>query len=463
MTTASTDSVPQGPGSPPDEVRRVALSSYVGNTIEFYDFILYGSAAAVVFGPLFFSNLSPALGTVASFATLATGYVARPLGGLVLGHFGDRLGRKRILLLTMVIMGVASGLIGLLPTYAQVGGLAPLLLVLLRLVQGFAVGGEWGGAALLTAEHAPPGRRGFVTAIGQAGLPTGGLLSTVALGAMSLLPGDELLTWGWRIPFLLSFLLLGVGLYVRLRVSESPLFEALESSARRQRSPIVDVLRRPGPLLRGVVATVPPVMASSLFGSFAVSYAVGLGHPRSTVLTALSCAWAGAIVMTPVYGLLSDRWGRRPVYVTGAAALAVLAYPLFLAIGSGSTALLFVAFVVGFALIAVSMSAALAALLSELFPTAVRYTGVSAAYQLASIIAGFTPLVAGSLLALSGGGTNIGGVVVLVVAIGLAAMIAVWTRGESRGSDLARLDPDAVESGSGSAGTQPAAASVVRL
>jgi MHS family shikimate/dehydroshikimate transporter-like MFS transporter len=427
-------------GSAPDEVRRVAVSSYLGNTIEYYDFILYGSAAAVVFGPLFFSNLSPALGTIASFATLATGYVARPLGGLVLGHLGDRVGRKGVLLFTMVLMGVASGLIGLLPTYAQIGVAAPLLLVLLRLLQGFAVGGEWGGAALLAAEHAPAGKRGFITAIGQAGLPSGGLLSTLALGAVSLLPSDQLLAWGWRIPFLLSFLLLGVGLYVRVRVSESPLFDELDAAAKQKQTPLLGVLRRPVPLLRGIAATVPPVMVSSVFGSFAVSYAVGLGVSRSSVLAGLSIAWAGAVVMTPVYGLLSDRFGRRPVYATGALAFAVLAYPVLWAIGSGSTALMFLAFFVVFALISVCMSAALAALLSEMFPTAIRYTGISASYQLATIVAGFAPLAAGSLLELAGGGRNIGWVAGLVVVIALVAAVAVWSGRESTGSDLRQVE-----------------------
>ena len=426
--------------SSPQEVRRVAVSSYLGNTIEYYDFILYGSAAAIFFGPLFFSDLSPALGTIASFATLAAGYVARPLGGIVLGYWGDRLGRKRILLLTMVLMGLGSGLIGLLPTYAAIGVWAPLLLVTLRLVQGFAVGGEWGGAALLAAEHAPPHRRGFITAIGQAGLPSGGLLSSLALGAVALLPSEQLMSWGWRVPFLLSFLLLGVGLYMRIRVSESPLFEELEASASEKRTPLVGVLRRPAALTRGIFATVPPVMASSLFGSFAVSYAAGLGTPRSSVLGALSVAWAGAIMMTPVYGLLSDRFGRRPVYVTGAVGFAVLVYPIMWAIGSGSTLLMYLAFFTAFGLISVAMSAALAAMLSEMFPTAVRYTGISASYQLATIIAGFTPLLAGALLAASGGGKNIGWVAVAVAVLAVVAALSVWTSRESRDSDLRRVE-----------------------
>lgn len=432
-------------GSAPAEVRRVAISGYLGNTIEFYDFILYGSAAAIVFGPLFFSNLGPALGTIASFATLATGYVVRPLGGLVLGHLGDRWGRKQVLLLTMVIMGLASGLIGLLPTYHQIGVAAPLLLVMLRLLQGFAVGGEWGGAVLLAAEHAPPGRRGFITAIGQAGLPSGGLLSTVALAGISLLPGDQMLSWGWRIPFLFSFVLLAVGLYLRVRIAESPLFDELDAALRRKETPLMTVLRRPGPLLRGIAVTTPPVVCSTLIGSFAVSYAVSLGVPRSTVLNALSVAWVGAIVMTPVYGLLSDRFGRRPVYAGGAIAFAVLAYPLFWAIGSGSTVLVFLAFFTAFTFVSVAMSAALGAMLAEMFPTAVRYTGISAAYQLATILAGFTPLVAGALLALAGGGRHIGWVALLVLVVSLIALAAVRSGRESVGSSLHEAHEPAAE------------------
>jgi MHS family shikimate/dehydroshikimate transporter-like MFS transporter len=441
--TAAPDAVPTtsstrepAAGSPPEEVRRVAISGLLGNTIEFYDFILYSSAAAIFFGPLFFSDLSPSLATLASFATLATGYVARPLGGLVLGHVGDRWGRKSVLILTMVMMGLASGLIGLLPTYDQIGVAAPLLLVTMRLLQGFAVGGEWGGAVLLAAEHAPPHQRGFITAIGQAGQPAGGLLSALALGAVTWLPEEQLMSWGWRIPFLVSFALLGIGLYIRVKIGESPLFDELEGSAKRKGVPLVGVLRRPGPLLRGIGVGVPPTMAATLIGSFAVSYAVGVGIPRPTVLGALTAAWAVAIVMCPIYGWLSDRLGRRPVYAAGALAFAVLGYPMFWAIGSGSTPLLYAAFVAAFGLIAVCMSSALGALLSEMFPTEVRYTGVSAAGQIATVVGGFTPLIAGGLLALGGGGRNIGWVAAFIAVVNVIALAAVLRTRESSGSDL---------------------------
>lgn len=424
------------PASSPNEIRRVTVSGFLGNTIEYYDFILYSSAAALFIGPLFFSGLSPALGTLVSFATLATGYVARPLGGIVLGRLGDRIGRKPVLLITMLIMGVGTGLIGALPTYAQIGAAAPLLLVLLRLVQGFAIGGEWAGAALLTAEHAPDGRRGLITAFAQSGVPLGSLLSALAMAAVSLLPQEKLMTWGWRLPFLVSFLMLGVGLYVRTRISESPLFDELETAARRQRRPVTQVLRRPGALFRGVAATIPPVMGSTLFGSFALSYAVGIGYTRSEVLVALGIAWAAAILTTPLYGMLSDRIGRRPVYLFGAIGLAALAFPMFWAINSLSTIWLTVALVVDFAVISVAMSGPLAALLSEMFSTDVRYTGVSLSYQVATIIAGFTPLLAGGLLALAGGGRNVGWICAFVAAVSLLAAAIAWFWTESRGSSL---------------------------
>lgn len=422
--------------SSPAEVRRVMISSYLGNTIEYYDFILYGSAAALFFGPLFFSNLSPALATIVSFATLATGFVARPFGGVLFGYLGDRIGRKPVLLITMIMMSFGSGLIGLLPTYAQMGVLAPLLLVLLRVIQGFAVGGEWGGAALLAAEHAPPERRGFITSIGQAGLPSGGLLSTLAMTGVSLLPRDQLFSWGWRLPFLLSFLLLAIGMYVRVRVSESPLFDELTAVERDHRRPLAQLMRQPRALLRGIAATLPPLVASTLFGSFAVSYAVGIGHSRSTVLVALGVAWAGAIVATPMYGKLSDRFGRRPVYLCGALGFAILVYPMFWAINSRSTALMIFAFLAAFALISVAMSGPLAALLSELFSTEIRSTGVSMAYQGATIAAGFTPLLASSLLVAAGGGKNTGLVGAFVVVIALLAAVTVGSGKESRGADL---------------------------
>ncbi|QYB00236.1 MHS family MFS transporter (plasmid) [Rhodococcus sp. USK10] len=424
------------PPNPPiksTEIRRVALSSYLGNTIEYYDFILYGSAAALVFGPLFFSNLSPTLGTIASFAVFSAGYIARPLGGIIFGSLGDRIGRKSVLLYTMTIMGVASGLIGLLPTYEKIGVIAPILLVALRVIQGFAVGGEWGGASLMAAEHAPPNQRGFYTAIGQAGLASGGLLSTLAMALVSQLPDGQLFSWGWRVPFLASFALLAVGVFTRVTISESPLFEELQekSGGHIQRRGSFRAHRIE--LLRGMAASVPPAISSTVFGSFAVSYAVSSGHSRSVVLTALCVAWGLSIVATPLYGKLSDKLGRRPVYITAALSFAIFVYPLFKAIGSESTVMMFAAFSIAFALITVAMTGMLSALLSELFSTEYRYTGVSISYQGATVIGGLAPLGASIMLA---SGSNVAAVAILVAVFSLLGAAAVGTATESRGGSL---------------------------
>jgi MFS family permease len=432
-------------GSSASEVRRVVWSSYLGTTIETYDFVLYGSAAALVFGQLFFSGLSPTLALIASFGTFATGFVVRPLGGIFFGALGDRIGRKPVLLITMTLMGVGCGLIGLLPTHAQIGPSAAVLLVLLRLVQGLAFGGEWGSATLMIAEHVAPRRRGFYTAIGQAGLPSGAVLATLALAAVTLLPEEQLFSWGWRIPFLLSFALLAVGVYMRRRVSESPLFVEPEPGATRPR-PIPDLLSRDGTsLLRGIAAALPAPVAATLFGGFAVAYAAGVGHSRSTVLLAVSVGYAVSIVTIPLIGLLSDRIGRRQVYVAGAILFAAVVYPFFWAISTGSTALLFLGFAVAFGLIGIIISAVLGAVLAELFPTAVRSTGVSVAYQCAGLIAGLFPALFTAVLAASGGGTNSQWVSLIVVSVLVLAGLTVWFSADNSGRDLGATADDRFE------------------
>jgi MFS transporter, MHS family, shikimate and dehydroshikimate transport protein len=377
---------------------------------------------------------------VASFATLASGYIARPLGGIVLGHFGDKVGRKTVLLLTMVAMGLASGAIGLLPTYAQIGVAAPMLLVLCRLIQGFAVGGEWGGAVLLTAEHAPAHRRGFLVAIGQSGLATGGLLSTIAMALVALLPQEQLFSWGWRLPFLVSFLLLALGLYVRLKVSESPVFRELAARPRPERVPLLSILRTPGQLGRGIAAALPSTLATSLFGTYLISYAAGVGYARPTVLTALCIAWAAAIVMLPIFGALSDRIGRRPVFLGGAVGMALAVYPAFLLVDTGSTVALVAVMVFFFAGSTNACVSALAPLLSEMFGTATRYTGVSMSYQLASLLAGLSPLVASSLVAALGVSTGVVWIVTGAAAVAVGGAAAVWAMGDTAGSSLHDAD-----------------------
>ncbi len=412
------------------EIRRVVASSCLGTAIETYDFVLYSSAAALIFGPLFFAQLSPAVATIASFATFATGYLVRPLGGFVFGYLGDRFGRRWVLVTTVCLAGGGTGVIGLLPTQAEIGPLAPVLLVLLRMVQGLAHGGEWGGGVLMIAEHVEPRRRGLYTGIGQGGLSLGAVIATLVMAVVAGLPEPVLFGWAWRIPFLLSFLLIALGIYLRLRISESPLFV----EAKRTRGQKLGLASHLGPLVRGVLASIPPTMSAAFFGSFAVSFAVAAGHSRTTVLLALSASWILSTFTIPWYGAVSDRLGRRPVYVASVLGVAVATYPFLLAMRSHSTALLFVAFIVLFSFITPAAQGTIASLLSELFPTKLRSTGVSLSYQLAAIVGGLTPVVSATLMTTGGG---LAWVVVVIAGLCVIAAPAVLLGRESVGKSLA--------------------------
>jgi MFS family permease len=389
------------------QLRRAVLSSYLGSVIEYYDFLLYATASAVVFNKVFFSNLDPLVGTVAAFGTLATGYFARPLGGIVFGHFGDRIGRKKMLVLSMTLMGVGSTLIGVLPTYAQIGVWAPILLVLLRVVQGIAVGGEWGGAVLMSAEHASS-RRGLWASFTNAGAPSGVVLSTLVLAASASLSGEEaFLAWGWRIPFLLSIVLLGIGLFVRARVAETPVFT--EAAAHKPAAPpLVEVLRHhPRNLLLSIGVGFGAFVAQGTITTFLISYAVQAGFPRSTVLNALTLSSFVAIFGIIGYSALSDRVGRKPVVIAGAAAMAGYAFLLFPMVDSGSTLLLTLAIILGQGVVHPAWYGPLAALYTELFSTGSRYTGASLGYQIAGLGGGIAPLVFASVLAAGGTTTTV--------------------------------------------------------
>jgi MHS family shikimate/dehydroshikimate transporter-like MFS transporter len=402
--------VPVPPPAPDSrQLRRVALSGLLGTAVEFYDFLVYGTVAALVFGELFFPDADPAVGTIAAFGTFAAGYLARPLGGVVFGHFGDRLGRKSMLLLTMVLMGACSFLIGLLPTYDAIGVWAPVLLVALRVVQGLAIGGEWGGATLMVVEHAErtggaERRRGLWSSFTQLGAPLGSMLSAGVVTVVSTLPDDEFRAWGWRVPFLLSVALLAVGLFVRLRVAESPLFTEASTHPRdtraRDTTPLAAVLRRPRPLLLACGVGIGAFTAQALLTSFMISYAVRHGYTRPQVLTAVTAASCVALAVLPAASALSDRVGRRPVVLAGAVASAALAFPVLALVDSGSPGLLILALALGHGVAQSTMYGPLGALLSEMFGTRVRYTGASLGYQLATLVgAGFSPMIASSLLA----------------------------------------------------------------
>ncbi|WP_082748323.1 MFS transporter [Nocardioides jensenii] len=428
--------------------RRVLLSSYLGSTIEFYDFLLYGLVATLVFGEVFFSGLDPTTGRILALATLAAGYVARPVGGVVFGHFGDRFGRKSTLVVTMSLMGLASCLVGLLPTYASIGVAAPILLTLLRVVQGIAVGGEWGGAALMALEHSEDDKRGFAASFANMGGPSGAVLATVSVALFSLLPESAFLSWGWRLPFLLSFVLVGIGLFIRLQVTESPLFlEAQEKAAttttEKKRTPLAEVLRsHPHHVLLALAAGLAAFLLQSLLATFAIGYAIGEGHSRGAALTAAAIAAFVHIFTIPAFALLSDRVGRRPVMIGGALATAVLAWPLFALLSSGNWWLLLAGFVLGNPILQAAMYGPLAAFVTEMFGTRARYTGASLGYQLSTTVgAGFGPVVAASLLASGGGRPTY--VVLLVIGTALASAVAVWLTKESSTARLGQSDKPA--------------------
>jgi metabolite-proton symporter len=390
------------------QLRLVAASGLLGTAVEFYDFLVYGTVAALVFGELFFPGADPAVGTIAAFGTFAAGYVARPLGGVLFGHFGDRLGRKSMLLLTMGLMGGASFLIGLLPTYDTIGVWAPVLLIALRVVQGVAIGGEWGGATLMVVEHAGERRRGLWSSFTQMGAPLGSLLSTAVVAYVVTLPKDDFAAWGWRVPFLFSVALLGVGLFVRLKVVESPLFAEVKKERAESRLPILDVLRNPRPVLLACGVGIGAFTAQSLLTSYMIAYATGIGYARPQVLNALTVSACVALVVLPCASALSDRIGRRPVVLAGAIASGALAFPVLALVDSKSPGLLILAVVLGHGIAQSTMYGPLGALLTEMFGTKVRYTGASLGYQGATLVgAGFSPMIAGSLVAGSGNSTPV--------------------------------------------------------
>jgi metabolite-proton symporter len=389
-----------GPGEEwqPSTLRRVVLASLIGTTIEWYDFFLYGSAAALVFNKLFFPEYDPLTGTLLAFATYALGFFARPVGGLVFGHFGDRIGRKRLLMLSLILMGVATTLIGILPTYAQIGGAAPIALIFLRLVQGFAVGGEWGGAVLLAAEHGDSARRGFWASWPQAGVPAGNLL---AAGILALLAGfqseADFLAWGWRVPFLLSAVLVLIGWWIRTSVAESRTFQReLEQAEAPPKMPAMEVLReRPKGLLTGAGLRIGENISYYIITTFSITWMTEVAKlTRSQALNAILIGAAVHFFAIPLLAALSDRIGRRPVYAAGALGLAAFSFAFFPMLASGEMAQVVLAIVVALVLHG-AMYGPQAAFISELFATRYRYSGVSIAYQLTSIVAGsLAPIVA---------------------------------------------------------------------
>ncbi|WP_217240844.1 MFS transporter [Streptomyces sp. AC555_RSS877] len=448
---SSPATAPPSPGTPAS-LKRIVAASLIGTTIEWYDFFLYGSAAALVFNKLFFPGSDPLVGTLLSFLTYAVGFAARPLGALVFGHYGDRLGRKKLLVLSLLMMGGATFAIGLLPTHATIGTAAPVLLTVLRLVQGFALGGEWGGAVLLVSEHGDARRRGFWASWPQTGAPAGQLLATGVLSLLTAVLSDSAFgIWGWRIPFLLSGVLVMVGLWIRLSVDESPVFKQALAQAEARRTagpgdteklPVVAVLRHHW---RDVLVAMGARMAENIsyyvITAFILVYATtSAGVSKQTALNSVLIASAVHFAVIPGWGALSDRIGRRPVYLLGAVGVGLWMFPFFALIDTGGFGNMILAVTVGLVLHG-AMYAPQAAFFSEMFATRMRYSGASIGAQFASVAAGApAPLIATALLSDYGSSTPIalyviGAVVLTVVAVGVAK--------ETRHRDLADVEPAA--------------------
>jgi len=407
-------------------IRQVVLASFIGTTIEWYDFFLYGTAAALVFNKLFFPNVDSLTGTLSAYGTFAIGFVARPLGGAVFGHYGDKVGRKAMLVWSLLLMGVATALIGLLPTYATLGVWAAVLLTMVRFVQGIGVGGEWGGAVLMAVEHSSRGRRGFHGSWPQMGVPAGLLLSTGVFALFStVLSEQQFLAWGWRIPFLLSTVLIGVGLFIRLRIIESPAFSKLKETGSEVRFPLRDLLREhPRNLLVGMGMRFAQNVLFYLYSVFVLSYGQTVLHQsKNTMLAGVAIASVIGLFTTPLFGALSDRVGRRPVYLAGAILSLLYCFPFFWLVGQGSVLMVWLAIVLGMNVGHDMMYGVQAAYFSELFGTHVRYSGASLVYQLTSVFSGgLAPFIATWLLARHGPSAVAG---YMSLACGLS-VVAAW-------------------------------------
>ncbi|CUJ65612.1 transporter [Achromobacter xylosoxidans] len=403
------------------------LASMMGTTIEWYDFFLYGTAAALIFNKIFFPSFDPLTGTLAAFATYSVGFFARPLGGVIFGHYGDRIGRKSMLLITLLLMGVPTILIGLIPSYEQIGYWAAVLLVLMRFLQGIAVGGEWGGAVLMAVEHAPEGKKGFFGSLPQAGVAPGLILSSLAMGAVAGLPEQDMLSWGWRLPFLASVVLLAVGWFIRVKVAESPDFEQMRDKGAKVEVPVAAVLRHHRRALWTVVgARLAEVTWFYTVVTFSLAYATGtLGIPRAVMLDATIWGAALALFTMPLFGMLGDRIGHKWVFMAGAVGILACAPLFFQLLATGQTGWIIVAVCLAVGLVYACLYGPEGTLFSSQFPAEVRYTGISLAVQVSGAIGGgLAPIVATWLLARAGGDPKY--VVWYLSALGVVAVFSAW-------------------------------------
>jgi metabolite-proton symporter len=429
------DDLTDPPTNLPSTPRKVIVASLIGTSLEWYDFFLYGTAAALVFNQLFFPGFDPAVGTLLAFATAAVGFVARPLGGIVFGHFGDRNGRKTVLVVTLLIMGGATFLIGLLPTYATIGIWAPILLVALRFVQGLGLGGEWGGAVLMALEHGAPNKRGLNASWPQVGVPVGNLLAAGVLAVLNLALSDEaFLSWGWRVAFLLSGALVLVGLWIRTTIAESPLFAEVEESGEKAKMPLLEVIKRhPRGLFVAMFARIGTDVAFYTFTLYILTFlTTNLGLPRQVGLNAVLIGSVFQVALIPLFGSLSDRYGRRPIYAIGAASAAVWGFAFFPLLSTKSTVLIVLATVVALVTHAI-MYGPQAAFIAEMFSTELRYSGASMGYQIAGILGGaIAPIVSIALVSAFGSA--------YAVSVYLAAMMVLTLIALKLAPETARTD-----------------------
>lgn len=442
----------------PKDMRRILFSSFLGTAVEYYDFILYATAAGIVFNQVFFAGLDPNMALFVSFGTLAVGYIARPLGAFLFGNLGDRIGRKSILITTILVMGIASTLIGLLPTTSQVGVWAPILLVSLRIFQGLAVGGEWGGAMLLAFENSKKESRGFASAFAYMGAPAGTILGTLFLSAMSTLPKAQFLAWGWRLPFIFSAVLMMLAIFIRMKVSDSRVFTEVSASSEKskKRIPVAELFRHHRkPLLIAMASGLSGQMAQGLMGAWAISFAVQQAVLAQTEVLNIK-AFGGVFTVLAIItaSRLSDRLGRRKILIWGNIAAILLAFPVMALLDMGNTIAFMLAIVLGLSLVQGFTSGPYGAFAGELFPTSVRYSGTSIGYQMASTLgAGFTPMIATALVIVGGGDLWL--VALLWMSFSTMSLIALLKAKDRSGSDIQNLDADM-----GSAVSTPSATTV---
>jgi MFS transporter, MHS family, shikimate and dehydroshikimate transport protein len=425
--TVSTLEVHGTRATPSAARRRVVLSSVLGSMVEWYDFLVYGTAAALLFNKLFFPGFSPAVGTIAAFGSYGVGFVARPLGGAIFGHFGDRIGRKAMLTMTILIMGFGTFLIGCLPTYEQVGIVAPLLLITLRIFQGIGIGGEWGGAVLMVIESVPNEKRGYYGSLVQLGYPLGVICSTGVFALASQLPESEFLTWGWRVPFLLSAILVGIGLFIRLRLEETPVFRQVQARHDVAKVPLFEILtKHRRAFLVAVGLKVSEIAYVSVATVFSISYVTEyLGMPRSTVLNGILLAAIIEIFTIPAFGRLSDRYGRKPLFIVGCLFSILFAFPMFWLFRTHNAMVIAITIAVAVSFGQGIMFGPEAAWVAELFASRLRYSGASLGFQIgAALSGGLTPLIASALLLRTGATWPISFYLMAAAAVTLAATFA---------------------------------------